>query len=233
MDLKKRNAQAHVEMILSFVIFVGFFIFLFIFLNPFQEKPTVRLLDITESAILEKLSINYNEVSLKVLSSESPDCWIIDDGFFQGLGSSVIVKNIDKEAISGSLGSTIIFDNDGDFYYLYFSDIFDGDSTGLSSCFLLTSSDYKIGTLKKEKAVYEGYFEGFKTSYDEGYAGLKTELGINNNFAFAIVNNDRDVLFSGERNIPEGINILARNIPVMMIDKSGVVKPIIINIQVW
>jgi len=52
---KSKRSQSHVEVFLSFVIFIGFLLFIFIFLNPFAKAKPNYIMDNIQKAVVKVL----------------------------------------------------------------------------------------------------------------------------------------------------------------------------------
>ena len=92
--------------------------------------------------------------------------------------------------------------------------------------------------LKKEtgvnsKVIYDKIID-LKNAYTV-YDNLKKSLGITNDFLFKtkdLVGTEIEEL-SVNRNIPQGINVESREIPIRVINNSGQIQELILNIRVW
>ena len=68
MKKEKMNnrAQGHIEIILSFLIFIGFLLFMFIFLNPFAKVETKDIIDNIKDSIINEISSEVGKLSIIV-----------------------------------------------------------------------------------------------------------------------------------------------------------------------
>ena len=65
--IKNKKGISHIEVIISLVIFIGFLIFLFVFLKPVRNREISQtILDTAENGILDFLEVDYNYISVKL-----------------------------------------------------------------------------------------------------------------------------------------------------------------------
>ena len=75
-DKMNKSAQAHVEIILATVLFVGFLIFVFIFLNSsFRTNEDIPVRNMQEK-ILDRISSDIGK--LPVIVNTTDDCYSLD-----------------------------------------------------------------------------------------------------------------------------------------------------------
>lgn len=235
---KSKKSQGHIEMILSFTIFLGFLIVLFIFLNPFiDKKTTYSSLDKTETILLENISAEYEHIAL-ILKNSRPDtnCFSVANSFNISSNTLIIDEN---NKIVGSLntGSVIYITPNSvspRLYRIYFSNDFI-NLTSQKSCTTLPASTYSFGVMTIEKSVLSENLNILNRTYLEDYNNLKSELSLTKDFEFIIYNlNQSKVLFdtTGLHKIKSS-DVLARDIPLRIINKSGYKSDILLNLRVW
>ena len=119
----KKGAVSHIEMILSFIIFVGFLIFLFAIFKPFRiASSSETYVDVVERGIKENVSVNVNFQTLK-LTGTNPGCFCIPYSL-----KKVIVKNVNEVKILDSNvetdGNRLCIKNSQIFFYISSSEEF-------------------------------------------------------------------------------------------------------------
>ena len=73
--MENKKAQSHVEMMLSFVIFVGALMFIFIFLNPFAKTADkVSVIDDIQRVLIEDIGSEVGKMSV-IVNDYSLDCY--------------------------------------------------------------------------------------------------------------------------------------------------------------
>lgn len=208
----KKIAQSHVEMILSFSLFAGVIIVLFIFINPFS-KTEVKTMDIDEyfQIFLNEISVNAGKIS--VILNTNDDCY----NRLTQFGNNFV-------EIQDSLNTRK--------YTLYFSDYF---GIGSISCSSRIKRDYTLGVYSEEKVILYEKIAELKTLYESDYESLKQTLGILGDFSWNLkdLNGAEISQLSVSKNVPSGLNILAKEMPKIIIDKSGKFYEYTLNFKVW
>ncbi len=207
--MKNNKAQSHVEMMLSFVIFIGALIFIFIFLNPFTKTGGgISVIDDIQKNIIAEISSEIGKLSV-----------IGGDG----------IGNYDFPLEYGNNFIEVQETLDPKKCNLYFSDDF---SVGTKTC---QFNSYTLGVYSKEKMIVWDKIISLKQDYDTGYSGLKSKLGTSKDFSFSFKNigGGEITALSVSKNPPSGVNVESKNIPLRVIDSFGNINELILNIRVW
>lgn len=237
--VREKRGASHVDIILSFVLFVSFIIFIFIVFNPFKiSLETISDLDITEKKILENLSVNLSAFAIRILDSvyssySGESCFSIDS-VNQPLELLPLVM-VDKNGLLVNTkvqGGKIYFENSGDFYTLYHSEELESNEFSASSCFDLAVNDYKIGVIKFYEIVSYSKLINLRDDYNGDYDGLKQTLGLENDFNIDI-SKSPEIIFEPTKKRPGNIEIIAKNVLITILNRDANLKPDIMNIQVW
>lgn len=238
MIIKQKKAQAHVEEILSFVIFAGFVFTLLIFLNPVGQKSTsTTVLDFTERQIIDNLSISYEKVPL-ILDNAPQDinCFYVNNSrHFTG---NILVKDSQEQIkkfkiLDGDSRIYIETSLNERYYIIYYnSSLNDYPLASIASCNQILAEDYSFGLTDKTNSVLYENLISFNNSYNENYEALKTNLHLNNEFVFSVFQNN-SLIMNAERQKPSARNILSRNIPLLAVDRNLSRTDIILNLRVW
>lgn len=232
----KRKAQMHVEMVLSFVIFLGFLLFLLYYLNPIgKEEIGFASLDRVQDKILSNISVDYREATLIVNTIPDKDCITLDENVF--LTENLVAFNFDGNQVgaeeqggSNKINIDSVISN-GTYKVLSSKVFIEIDSSPPCNDF----SDYDWGLVGRYSAVFTDYLAEFNSSYMADYFKLKESLGLERDFDFVVYNEIRGIIYNeslSTRNI-RGNNILSRDIPLIMIDENGFKTKIIFNLRVW
>jgi len=230
----KKGAE-HVETIISFVIFLSLIIFILVVFKPLTlfSKLGSSNLDITESEILKNISMELSVYSVKISAVDSEkDCFSIKN---KTDDDRLIMRNESGEKInSGKQGDVINFEKNGDFYRIYLSEEFDvGSPPGCLGGIEEGEGKYTLGVLKTYDVVSNYSLNNLFKTYDENYPGLKEELGIKNEFNIVVRNKTSEILKTTKAYRPVGIEVMAKDIPIEILDKDGNLNPVTLNIQVW
>lgn len=230
---KGKKAMGHVEMIISFVIFVSIITFLLIIFKPMIvfTKTTSASLDIAESQILENISIELTVQSVNI-SNEILDGNCVSLAKPEAIKDKVIMRNSTYNRINAKTdgaGNLINFQKSGDFYRISSSEEFVESSYNPTEC---PSQNYGLGVVKTYYKVSETYLNNLFGNYTSDYQKLKTQLGLKNDFNLILRDNGGELL-RAEIYKPSGIEVMARDVLIEILDKDGNVKSAILNIQVW
>lgn len=228
-----KKAITHIEVIISFVIFVGFIIFLFIFLKPLKNQelsPTI--LDSSEYEIDNYANVNYSYISVK-LNDSSLECFILPIKM-----GKVVVNDEDKHLVSAeSIDEEVyVLGIKRNFYAIYSSLIFNENSfVHPDYCPRLTKDNYTLGLLRETKVLSYDRLVELKERYNQDYKNLKKEFNIpeSNNFGFSVRESNGNKIITALNKQPSKINIIARDVPSQLLYTNGTIKYVIMNIQAW
>ena len=216
MEMKKTNkkAQSHVEIILSFVIFIGFLLFVFMFMNPFAKTKPVYIMDNIQIAVINEISDEVGKLS--IILNETGDCYDFNETDYDGNYHEVQdPDNIRK-------------------YDIYFNDMFSTNApTKKVGC---EQANYTLGTYSKENMIVWQKIIDLKDNYNSDYDNLKLSLGITNDFSFSLkdfAGTEIPELTPALKKIPLGIDVEAREIPIRVINSNGNILELILNIKAW
>lgn len=236
----QKKSQSHVEMIVSFVLFVGFVVFLLLVFNP-QKYTSLRYgsIDGVQIILMKNLTVEYNYTSVILTPASfalpSGQCFKIAP--IAGISGELAVKDMDGAVTysrNESDGKIVIEATDSQrFYEIYSSNFFSELPEECPNPITLEKSkNYSLGILATKSAVLYENIEELNRSYHLDYSGLKGSLGIKNDFSF-IIRNETSVLFDTSLEQPQNINILSREIPFLSINKIGNTENLFINLGVW
>lgn len=241
--MKQKKAASHVEIIISFVLFIFFIVFIFIVFKPLAIFTESTLdLDATESAILKNISTDLSVLSVVSIRINSPDydpsepCFSIADQVTDGL--PLIMRNGSEDVINASrIAGTIYFENSGSFYTLHYAEELEekplsntGSCTALN--YDLGTEEYEVGIIDSKTAVSYSKLIDFQTNYNENYEQVKQEFGLRKDFNIAL-RNSPEMLFKAGKEKPSGVEIMAKDVQIFILDKDAGLKPDVMNIQVW
>jgi hypothetical protein len=228
-------------MIVSFVLFVGFVIFLLLMFNP-QKYNSLNYssIDAVQASLMKNLSVDYDYTSviLTNVSSLSGKCFKTEP--IIGINGTIAVKDINGVVTYSRNESNILIIKTIDlqrFYGVYsadfFSELIPDQCSGLATIQIYKPKNYSLGILTTKSAVLYENIEELNRSYYSNYDGLKNNLGIKNDFSFRIRRNETDILFDTISKQPQNINVLSREIPFLSINKTGSTENLFINLGVW
>ena len=202
---RKSKKASHVGFAISFVLFIGFIIFMFGMISPLMKLKTGKenLVKNIEMAILENSSSELMIVS--AVEDSSSGCTKIDNLNMQ----NVITKQ------------------EGNLLKIYSSKEFPSNS-------FQCSTGYKIGLIRKEKDVFEKNLLNLIDNYNIDYEGLKKYFNIpeENNFEFSFIYSNQTEIKTQSKDIPT-TDVFAKRIPITYITNEAEKEIGGINIIVW
>jgi len=234
----KRGAS-HLEVILSFVIFVTFVLFLIIFLSPTENT------DLSDSIILRIQDSFEKEATIELatlfVKSTDAGCVNVD---FSGLGldgGSLVYDAIPSQGrqgrgITASINSydssfssdTVSFESESaeDAFYVAISDEFALNSQDICTTGVV---DHETGSLEYETIISNNSAYSLKARYDSDYDLLKQELNIPVGVDFAIVTKD----YQMETNVPEGVDVIAKTFNYQVLYVNGTKEYQQVIFKIW
>jgi hypothetical protein len=215
-----RRGQGHVEMIISFVLFVGFLVFVFAIFNPLFRTEKSISADNEKTVIVKNISDSVGKLAVVVASSD--DCYSVNE--IKKFYGSNFVEIIDVPPTPTSQGK----------YTLYFGDFFDPSLVGKVSCSEAKGNAYSLGAYTDQSLIIKQKAISLKQLYDANYKAVASELGIIN-FAFAFRNLDGTPLdgMSVTPSIPQSVDIASLDSPVVVIDDKAKIEEFIMNVRTW
>ncbi len=222
-------SQGHVEMIISLALFVGAVLFIFIFINPFtNNQEASSYIKNVEREILNNISGKVGMLS--IISTDDNGCYNFNEDEYKKLFSENDFSKVNYiEVLESSISGKYK-------YSIYFSDMFESITPKhkKDGC---KKDDYTLSSYSDENFVINEKIKELKTNYEADYGLLKKNLGINRDFSFSVKENESSLEDIEELSIvrksPSGIERESDFIPIIIMDKSGNIKQLMLNIKVW
>jgi hypothetical protein len=239
MKAKNKKSQAHVEIIISFVIFVGFVLAMLLFLNPASNKKTdYSSLDKVWEKIYRNISSNVYHASLVADIPSNVSCFKVDNLYNISYRFVVLDeegKKLEANFENNKENIVIKKQASGKAYDIYFSSSFSAQDYNPNNCLNLQSQNYDYGSINVERRILTESIESLENNYLNDYAGLKIKLGIKEDFDFYVINITGGILFNKTLELA-GLrkpDVLARQIPLRVINKNLTNIDIIMQLRVW
>jgi len=237
--IKNKKGMSHVEIVLSFVIFIGFLIFIFSIFNPFRVSDEKEIyLNIIERGIKEQTNVEFKFLSLSLNQSLGEACF-----YFEYNLSNVVVKNESYDfvaAFSEKSGNKrrIYINGTGSFFYIFSCEEFNESNFSSQHCKKLKQKDYTLGLLRRYDVTSYSKLENLTKKYDLNYEGIKGEIGLpsSKDFSFSVRDTNlssRKPILTVNKTISKQVGILTRDVPIQLLYSNGTLKYAILNIQVW
>lgn len=230
-----RTAQGHVEIILSFVLFIAFLLAALAIFNLANTNYKRTSLDHEQEVILNNISKNYGKLSIFVKTVEN--CYDDKKNIIEAqFGDSTVRQKYGASFIE-AYSTSINNPQQSRIYTLYFGDFFDPSRYGVVSCVRPTNGrNYILGGYTKDQVIVKQKLKDFKINYETNYATLATTLGIDN-FAFSVRTIDgivqTDFSVSPNKKISPTLKIVSIDFPIIVMDDQGNKQEYIMNIQKW
>jgi hypothetical protein len=238
--LKCKRSQGHIEMILSFAIFIGFVVAMLIFLNPVRDqKINYAAVDIAENQIMKNISFEFRYFGLILTQAPSGSCFSVDNP--GGQTGNVIVRDMDNRLLNsvnegGKIYLTTSPISGARFYKLYFSSKFNYRSfPSYLTCPVLPTSNYSFGPLYIDRAVLTDSLKPLTDAYMADYSELRKSLGVAEDFEFVVYDLNKTKIFYDTSMVHKlkTTFVLSRDIPLIALDKNASMSDITLNVRVW
>jgi len=237
----KNKKGSHVEIVISFAIFVIFLVFLYAALEPAVSKPKSKeyILESIKPRILDHMSENVYSYSLE-LKEDSKD---MIGGFFK-ISEPLIRLNTTIKSGADTINSLFYFDinentdlltiqRQGDNYKIYSSKEFgkgtippSGGELEKCNVYLVEKSCYEIIQTKTEKHIFQTKIGNMSEEYEtsEGMLNLRNNFRIpsGTNFWFNVTDeNKKQIIAPDFPKIEGNVNIYAEEIPIDFINGNN------------
>jgi hypothetical protein len=247
--MKGKKGAGHVEVIISFIIFIGFLIFLFTIFNPLDLANNTSLVDSVFLKMEEELTVKVSSVSFNLATVDGiNDCFSIpkieelDCSFERNV--RVFDKNGDAVGASLSPGRIRINLagtpdlNDKKFYTIICAEG-NEPSGSPSDCTPLGEEDFELGVISDKGIWSDLKISEFEDDYNgldggRGYADLKEEyVPAGSDFGFRVwdLENQEVPLYNGGETPSTRVD--ARTIPIDVIDENADIEKRTLTILTW
>lgn len=230
-----KRGFGHVEFILSFVIFVGFILFAFVFFNPLQSQRTI------------KSTVDYAWLEIADETKEKVETYsvLIDQSFLnQGIEIDIVgiplqynasVEDFDGNQIDAyrDAGGSVYFNTgDKDFFRITYSPAI-RNSPLISGTVLIPRDRYIISSSKSEELYFESLLLDLNKTYFSDYNSLKQTFNLPNkmDFGFSVKFSDSEI--DAIRSIPEGLDVLSKSDRVEVIRNDGKREYAEVRVLAW
>ena len=182
----EKRGVSHIEVILAFVLFMGFVGFAIYFFNPLKNPIVGETF--SKSAFNEIIKNSSTEVvsySIKILSDPLPNIVAINISDL-GPGMNALAENYDGNRLNAEIENRLVYVqiNGNNFIVIKFNAEFVPET--ISEHPLLDESFYDIASVNSERLVSKAKILQMNKSYysDAGYDSLKNSLKIQKEKSF-------------------------------------------------
>jgi hypothetical protein len=231
--IKRGNKRgSHVDVIISFIIFVTFIFFLLAIIKPAMSTQTDKknIFDNVELGITNKTSSDMTIITA-TLGSGGNNCVSLNNLISDaGIGNNIIVKDALGRTVSSEIGGNSLqitrTSTNDTFFKIYYSEEFDELGTG-SGC---SSANYALGFTKTSKYIFEKkVLELIAENHETLKKELKVQEGVN--FGYGIVLSNGTSLETNEENL--STNVYIRETPVEYVDLEGNILEGYLKTKIW
>jgi hypothetical protein len=214
---KTKKAQGHIEMILSFVLFLAAVSFIFLYINPFSKNvDNSDEINSAQDIIINQISAEVGRLSVNASSG----CYNFSEADYLGPGMNY------TEAPGDYPGMYII--------YFGTSDVFSNSHPHMIN--FCSSSNYKLGIFSNQTIISYNKLQWLVYNLGGDYKGTKMNLGINRDFSISSFNlntGSKINQLSFDKGAPGSIEVESVELPMVIIDENGNSKNIMFNLKVW
>ncbi|MBS3071478.1 hypothetical protein J4408_00650 [Candidatus Pacearchaeota archaeon] len=237
-----KEGASHIEVILAFVLFVGFIMFALYFFNPLNSSRLVDTsVDYLLNEIREKTEVAVDFYSLKIDSSVSDESIQLDYPDDVDTSKNVASEGEDGEILDSRVaGNNIFVDRkNNDFIKLKFSEtITENDNCCQNAKNLEAQGNegkkYILASSNKRNIISEKKISEINKTYYENYNALKEEFNLPGRVNFAIVFFLSNKEVRMEKEIPNNFEVFTEETRVELIrDDNGKIEFADLIIKVW
>ena len=228
----KNRRGSHVEVIVSFIIFITFIIFLFATVKyPVgREESKKNIFDSIELQIIDQTSSYVTTATVNVNDGATPCISLsnlIDDA---GISRNIVVKDYSGNTIQSSLTGDSLNINRGESGETLFKIYSSEEFAELESETACAQTDSELGLIKTRKYVFESKFLELMNA---DYGTLRTNMDVPKsvNFTYGMVLSNGTAI---DKSIQElSTNVYIREIAIEYIDLDGNLKEGYLRTTIW
>ena len=229
----KRRGLSHIEFVISFLIFIAFIVFAFMFFNPLQSNRTL-------SSTLDYAWIEIGDATKSNLETYS----VVIKVDLVNVAINILEIPIEFKPNVEDINGDLILSYRDDRGYVHFKRPSDNFvRIKYSPIFLngpqitgntLGTLDYTISSSGSEKAYFQKLLLDLNESYFSDYSNLKKEFNLPNRieFGFRVVFNDGSEI-TALNEIPKEVDVLSKNDRVEIVNSSGTKEYAEMSVIVW
>lgn len=234
--MKNRKGAGYVDFMVSFVIFIGFLVVLFMFVRPVREPPlSTVMLDIAEQGLKNEVEIllgilpfNVNGASIGCFGFPSP----VD---VSGEKMIVLDERMEMSVFQITSSRDIKIQGENGFYHIVYTLDENEDFSALAQqelgkCENIMGLNFSVPRARELFSYRK--FDSMKDDYYEDYDSLKEKLKfpMSNDFSFSLVTDTEEIRM--EKEVPENINVYVRVIKIELF-RDGIFGNGEIIVKVW
>lgn len=229
-----KKAQGHIEVVVSFSIFIVFMLFLLVMFNPLKKPVNPEVVEGVFINLEDNLGSELEKASIEYIGADGFGC--LEPGDIGGLDLCDEGMVVDDSK------------SDSNLYDIYCAET--GKLNLNSPCLnsMIKDTDYQVNYVTSKRAWSMKALRDFRNSYCDDYKALKdTYVLPTNDFAVVIYESGGDVLedngvkYDMERNdacaspppIPTTLNVFSRMYPIETFSEGAEINQRIMQVIVW
>lgn len=233
-----KRGIGHVEVVVAFVLFIGFLIFGLYFFNPLDST---RLLDSTlfyaKKAVIDNASVSTLTYTIVLNNTVSVPVVSVPLERGKSMGNGFRVENQLGKAVDSAYDSgNIKFDrNAGYLFYVRFGD-FESKSSEIKDAVPLTIvKNFTISSSDNDEIVSEAKLAILNASYYSDYDRVRTAFNLprRTDFSVEVDLHDPENKIFMTREIPAGLDIASDKSRVEILRLDGSVSFADVIVKVW
>jgi hypothetical protein len=236
----RKRGISHVEVVMSFMIFIVAVGFALYFFNPGDSDRLVESsLTYAFREIYKNASVGVETFSVKINASEIPAGTDVIALNIPGVKGNAVVENYDGEIFESMKQGDLVFVKSEvgwaseEFIFVRFSEDF---VNGVVSPAVLNEGYYELGSSNFKEVVSEKKFLLLNETYYSDYLALKGKGNFNLpervNFGFSLVFDEADSINS-EVEIPSGFEVFSDTERIEVVRADGKIAFADLLVKVW
>jgi len=227
--INSKKAQGHIEVVISFSIFMVFLLFLLVIFNPLKKPVNPEVVDVVFTNLEENLNSELQKASIIVsedVGSDAAGFFYINPDNIDGLdlcdnGENMVIQKGDSELLYDIYCAKDLIKNvDNSLPVLNRVDDINNIGEG-------DSGKYQVLYVGSETAWFEDKIRIFKQEYCYKYDDIKDDyIFVANDFAVIIIGENENIEYKLVRSddsddncndpppVPTGIDVFVRDYPV-------------------
>lgn len=233
-----KRGLSHIEFVVSFVIFIGFLVFAFVFFNPLQSQRTLKStmdyawIEVSEEGRedMESYSVSIDDFITSTFKIDIAGVPLRYNASVEDLNGNILTTHRDSSGVVYfTRNSALANDN---FFKIRYSSAFDDTGPAIPGATDLTGS-YGISSSEVKEIYFEKLFLELNQSYYSDYNALKQNLNLPSRIEFGFIVTLDNYQITAMNDIPEGIEILSKNDRVEIIRQNGQHEFAEVTVLVW
>jgi len=234
--MKEKRGSAHFEMIIAFLFFLGFIVFLFVVLKPYDTQVlTDSVINGVFDAYSEEVNTEFVRFFLRTTNAPGATCHnaTLPLELFNYELTESKVFDLDEAEVNSNINGDLIFIEDEEgYFYVYSSENFIDETP---PCGSIGDVDPRIGSVVQKEIFSLKKMEDLEDRYNNGvteYESVKQELGVPEIYDFTIEVKDAQIEMM--RPIPETGDVIAKDFIVEILDEdNGKVINSRVTLTIW